>query len=779
MIKSTEREDKLKLSLREKEFKEIKEKEASDQKYFIYSWGFGKYGQVGVRNLNYSLSPIKLDLGTNEIFQVSGGEFHSFVLTVDHDLYTFGKNTFGQLGLGHNDLVIEPIFHPITSKLKITQIYCGGEHTIALSQTNEFYSWGLNIFGQLGLGDEINRNKPELVNIKTMESDEIICFIAAGAQHSLISTNKNNIYTCGFGKNYALGHADNMNKNEFTKIDNSNILITLTRKLKIDIVSCGVNHSGCIIGKEYLIIWGKSEFLNYEKPTVVLSFSSNNSPSKIKQSGNYLKDLKIGDDFLLYLTQGNEVYSMGSNDFGQLGIKNYNSKKNFEKVEVRDKIKTIEVGYNFCIVTGEKNVYAWGSNQFGQILSTEQEKIHEPSVLPELSKIQPKIGCGGYHVLAFSKNNSKLDDEQSENRNEYSKIEKYLKKNLLSSNISTDYANLKEKNELFDQIHSKITDLEQNLQEKDLKLRELTNEVEEIKKRESFSLSKDNKSSKSSTKSLEYTRGFDNTFEISLEEIEFDTDSDVGKGTFGEVKRGLWRKEAVAVKFLKEELANSVDNIKSFVEECNMLKNLRHPNILLFMGACTKGPYYFVVTEFCENGNLFELLHQHRSYQLSWEDRRRIAIEIAQGMNYLHTFNPPILHRDLKSMNVLLDSYLQVKIADFGSTKFLEVHMTKQKGTFQWMAPEVIKYSSYTEKADIFSYGVIMNELAARSPPYLGVDKHKVAEYVSSKPNYRPSIPKGTPAAFAELMQKCWDSNPEKRPSFSDIIDSLTKMKLK
>ncbi|MFM7856643.1 MAG: protein kinase, partial [Flammeovirgaceae bacterium] len=90
------------------------------------------------------------------------------------------------------------------------------------------------------------------------------------------------------------------------------------------------------------------------------------------------------------------------------------------------------------------------------------------------------------------------------------------------------------------------------------------------------------------------------------------------------------------------------------------------------MGACTKGPYYFVVTEFCENGNLFELLHQHRSYQLSWEDRRRIAIEIAQGMNYLHTFNPPILHRDRKSMTVLLDSYLQVKIADFGSTKFLE-----------------------------------------------------------------------------------------------------------
>ena len=777
MNKSIEKEDKLKSSLKEKELKELKDKASEIFTQHIYSWGFGKYGQVGVRNLNYSLYPLRLDISNSEIFQVAGGEFHSFVLTVDQILYTFGKNTFGQLGLDHNITVIEPIFHPLTSKLKITQIICGGEHTIALSQSNELYTWGLNVFGQLGLGDEINRNKPELVKINGMESDESINYISAGAQHSLMSTNKSNIYSCGYGKNYALGHLDNINKNEFTKIDNSNILLTLTKKQKIDVISCGVNHSGCIIGKEYLILWGKSEFMNFEKPTVILSYSSSNSPSKIKNSGNYLKDLKIGDDFLLFLTMGREVFSMGSNEYGQLGIKNFISKKNYEKVEIKEKIKNIEVGYNFCFATGEKNVYAWGSNQFGQLLSTDLEKINEPIALEQLSQIQPKIGCGGYHILAFSKNNSSFEDEKNEGKIESSKYEKILKKNLLSSTLSNDCANLKEKKEIFDKLQSKIADLEQNLLEKDLKSKDLANEVQEIKKKESFSLSKEK--TKSATKSSEYTRGFDNTFEITLEEIEFDPDSDVGKGTFGEVKRGLWRKETVAVKFLKDELSTSLDNIKSFVEECNMLKNLRHPNILLYMGACTKGPSYFVVTEFCENGNLFELLHQHRSYQLSWEDRRRIAIEIAQGMNYLHTFNPPILHRDLKSMNVLLDSYLQVKIADFGSTKFLEVHMTKQKGTFQWMAPEVIKYSSYTEKADIFSFGIIMNELASRSPPYLGVDKHKVAEYVSAKPSYRPSIPKGTPPAFSELMQKCWESVADKRPSFSDILDSLNKMKLK
>ena len=119
---------------------------------------------------------------------------------------------------------------------------------------------------------------------------------------------------------------------------------------------------------------------------------------------------------------------------------------------------------------------------------------------------------------------------------------------------------------------------------------------------------------------------------------------------------------------------------------------------------------------------------------MTWEEVRRIALEIAYGVNYLHSYNPPILHRDLKSMNVLLDSNYQVKLADFGNTKLLDVQMTKQKGTFQWMAPEVIKGNVYTEKSDVYSFGIIMNELATRTPPYQGVDKKEVARKVAKDP---------------------------------------------
>ena len=301
--------------------------------------------------------------------------------------------------------------------------------------------------------------------------------------------------------------------------------------------------------------------------------------------------------------------------------------------------------------------------------------------------------------------------------------------------------------------------------------------MEEIKKKEAFELS--NKTRKSITPSPDLigSRGFENDFEIDPENLELL--EVIGKGTFGEVYKGIWRKEFIAVKFLKEDMQNSSENTKSFIDECNLLKNLRHPQILLFMGASTKTKNLCIVTEFCENGNLFDLLHIHRTIALNWEDKRRIALEIAQGINYLHSFKPPILHRDLKSMNVLLDKYFQVKIADFGSTKFLEAHMTKQKGTFQWMAPEVIKNSNYTEKADVFSFAIILNELATRQPPYYGVDKKVVAQNVSSKTDYRPSVPKNVPKEYVELMSKCWEYNPNKRPSFNDIIDTLNKMKLK
>lgn len=152
-------------------------------------------------------------------------------------------------------------------------------------------------------------------------------------------------------------------------------------------------------------------------------------------------------------------------------------------------------------------------------------------------------------------------------------------------------------------------------------------------------------------------------------------------------------------------------------------------------------------------------------------------------MLYLHLCNPPILHRDLKSLNILLDENMHVKIADFGWTKTLDKYMTTKIGTYQWMAPEVIGSPNYSEKADVFSYSIILWEIASREPPYksnisakVDINGQQVSQEVLNQ-DLRPTIPKKTPEAFARLTKRCWERDPEKRPNFREIIKELEAMK--
>lgn len=147
------------------------------------------------------------------------------------------------------------------------------------------------------------------------------------------------------------------------------------------------------------------------------------------------------------------------------------------------------------------------------------------------------------------------------------------------------------------------------------------------------------------------------------------------------------------------------------------MEALRHPNIVMFLGACTKQPNFAIVLQYCARGSLWSTI-QNLDIPISWEDRRKFALDTARGVNYLHTCSPPIIHRDLKSLNLLLDDSYKVKLADFGWTKGLENYMTGKIGTYQWMAPEVIASQKYSQKADVFSYGIILWEIASREPPF-------------------------------------------------------------
>ena len=433
----------------------------------------------------------------------------------------------------------------------------------------------------------------------------------------------------------------------------------------------------------------------------------------------------------------------------------------FHKVPLPEAIIQIEAGYdNSIVVTESGKLYGWGSNYYGQICSTKKSVINNLILIsnPFIKDLTLyKISTGAYHSISIYKGDANNIPEEEPIFDIF--------KSKLSSLLETSNPDQEKAIDILlnkDQFEKELNEKQEALK---LKMQELKEKMEKIEP--SNSLSK-------------YTRGFENNFEISLEELEFDEEnSEIGKGTFGDVLRGTWRGEEVAVKFLKGSMTDSPESVKQFLDECNILKNLHHPNILLFMGACTIGPQYFFVTEFCDNGNLFEFLHMVRDSKLTYNDARRIALEIAYGMNYLHGFKPPILHRDLKSMNVLLDRNCTVKLADFGNTRTFQTQMTKQKGTFQWMAPEVIKGSTYSESSDVFSLGIIMNELVTRIPPYHGTDKKDVAKKVVNNPKYRPPYnEKKVPKDWIDIMTKCWQHDEKKRPNFGEVIEMLLKAKL-
>jgi hypothetical protein len=257
-------------------------------------------------------------------------------------------------------------------------------------------------------------------------------------------------------------------------------------------------------------------------------------------------------------------------------------------------------------------------------------------------------------------------------------------------------------------------------------------------------------------------------FEVDYAELTVESEP-IGRGGYGTVYRAKWRGTTVAVKRMKQERGG--ERMSEFLQECQTMMSVRHPNIVLFMGACTVSPNLAIVLEYCGNGSLWDVLRNH-STPLPWYLRCKIALDIARGVNYLHKFPVPVLHRDLKSLNILLDDAMNAKLADFGWTRLKAEAMTNKIGTYQWMAPEVIQGQDYSEKADVYSFGIIMWELATRKPPFRELNGLEVSQEVV-KNDLRPALPKRCPDPFLKLMQRCWSRECQARPSLEVIIEEL------
>ncbi|XP_028948303.2 serine/threonine-protein kinase CTR1-like isoform X3 [Malus domestica] len=252
----------------------------------------------------------------------------------------------------------------------------------------------------------------------------------------------------------------------------------------------------------------------------------------------------------------------------------------------------------------------------------------------------------------------------------------------------------------------------------------------------------------------------------------------IGAGSFGTVQRADWHGSDVAVKILMEQDLHE-EHFKEFLSEVTIMKDLRHPNIVLFMGAVTKPPNLSIVTEYLSRGSLFTLLQKPGAREaLDENSRLKMAHDVAKGMNYLHRHKPPIVHHDLKSPNLLVDKHYTVKVCDFGLSRSKASTFLSPKsaaGTAEWMAPEVMRNEPSNEKSDVYSFGVILWELATLQRPWGNLNPLQVVSAVVVY-NKRLDIPHDVNPRVAAIIEACWANEPWKRPSFASIMESLTPL---
>ncbi|XP_054830371.1 mitogen-activated protein kinase kinase kinase 7 isoform X2 [Eublepharis macularius] len=258
--------------------------------------------------------------------------------------------------------------------------------------------------------------------------------------------------------------------------------------------------------------------------------------------------------------------------------------------------------------------------------------------------------------------------------------------------------------------------------------------------------------------------------EIDYKEIE--VEEVVGRGAFGVVCKAKWREKDVAIKQIESESER-----KAFIVELRQLSRVNHPNIVKLYGACLNP--VCLVMEYAEGGSLYNVLHGAEplpyytaAHAMSW------CLQCSQGVAYLHSMKPKaLIHRDLKPPNLLLVAGGTVlKICDFGTACDIQTHMTNNKGSAAWMAPEVFEGSNYSEKCDVFSWGIILWEVITRRKPFdeIGGPAFRIMWAVHN--GTRPPLIKNLPKPIESLMTRCWSKDPSQRPSMEEIVKIMTHL---
>mmetsp|Transcript_66059 Transcript_66059/g.177654 ORF Transcript_66059/g.177654 Transcript_66059/m.177654 type:complete len:732 (-) Transcript_66059:61-2256(-) len=265
---------------------------------------------------------------------------------------------------------------------------------------------------------------------------------------------------------------------------------------------------------------------------------------------------------------------------------------------------------------------------------------------------------------------------------------------------------------------------------------------------------------------------------IIFEDLEFV--ESLGSGEFGQVFRGSYQGNEVAIKKMYWDDTMSELVMQDLSREIESFRHLRHKRLVRFIGACLELPHPCLVTEYCPGGSLHHLLHVRR-LELPLLHALNMCLQIADGVMYLHSHTPTIVHRDLKSLNVVLDLSLNVKICDFGLTEPMErTHITKKNngGSPRYMAPELFdNKSKITEKVDIWSMGCIFTEIFGGTLPYQGINTLADLTREMLVNRRMPAIPPHIPEPAQNVIRSCYNFDSRLRPTAKQVFEQLREAK--
>lgn len=382
---------------------------------------------------------LKLPTSDN-ISQINPGDNHLFIKTQKNKYFGFGDNSLYQLGISNMKIINESLELKLPQLKKIKNIFCGSYTSFAIDNENRLFSWGINCSGQLGLGNRNNAKEPTLVNsnqknyLKLLDN-EYIKSIVGGGLHTILYTNLNRLFSSGEGKHYALGHGTSKSYCSFKLIE-----YFFNIKKSIEKIGVGVNHSGCLInGKLY--VWGK---FGYDKRCL------SPKPNVIPMNSDVV-DFVMGDVLTVVLTIKGDVYTLGDDIDGQLGVKNAKL-GHINHVKLGCKIDFISCGFNHVICGSNKMIYGWGSNKDYQLQpGLDKQIFNSPFELNWLHSTKPNyILCHSFQTYILT--TKKIDFNLILSPEE--KMKERLQKEV--ENLKVEYINQKTKNNQLKQNVKKL-----------------------------------------------------------------------------------------------------------------------------------------------------------------------------------------------------------------------------------------------------------------------------------------------------------------------------------